>query len=129
MEKRGINVDYPITKGSSFFKQTFDTLSAVRSKIYVLFKTMPSERPFNPDFGLGLYRFVFEQITEDRLESIRSEIERKIAKYIPEVNIDELTINEDFNTNADNNILKIKLMFSLKNNPNLSDTINMEITQ
>lgn len=122
---QAIGCDYPITKGNTgFFKQTFDTLSAIKSKIYVLFKTMPGERPFNPDFGLGLYRFVFEPITEDRLDYIQSEIERKVAKYIPEILIDNFEINEDFNTNADNNILKIKLSFSLKNNPNLNDEIN-----
>jgi len=126
---QAINVAYPITKGNTgFFKQTFDTLSAVRSKIYVLFKTMPGERPFNPDFGLGLYRYVFEPITEDRLDFIQSEIERKVAKYIPEVNIDNLELNEDFNTNVDHNILKVRIGFSLKNDPNLNDIIEMEFS-
>lgn len=124
---RAINVDYPIIKGNSgFFKQTFDTLSAVKSKIYVLFKTMPSERPFNPEFGLGLYRYVFEPITQDQIQLLSNEIERKIAQYIPEIVINNLEINVDFANNVDQNILKIKLEFALKNNPVLQDTINME---
>jgi phage baseplate assembly protein W len=126
---KAINVDYPIIKGNTgFFKQTFDTLSAVKSKIYVLLKTMPGERPFNPDFGLGLYKYVFEPITTDTIQIISSEIQRKVAMYIPEVNINNLEINTDFNTNADQNILKIKLEFALKNNPALQDTINLEVS-
>jgi len=126
---QAINVDYPIIKGNTgFFQQTFDTLSAAKSKIYVLLKTMPGERPFNPDFGLGLYRYVFEQITQDQIQLLSNEIERKVARYIPEVNINNLEINTDFNTNADQNILKIKLEFALKNNPVLQDTINLEVS-
>jgi len=126
---KAINIDYPIIKGNTgFFKQTFDTLSAVKSKIYVLFKTMPGERPFNPNFGLGLYRYVFEQITRDQIQLLSNEIEKKVARYIPEVTINNLEINTDFNTNADQNILKIKLEFSLKNNPVLQDVINMEVS-
>jgi len=118
MSIKGINVDYPIGKGNTgFFKQTFDSFSAVKSKINVLLRTMEGERPFNPSFGIGLYKYLFEPLTEELNTLLEDKIRSKIEFYIPEVIIEELEINKDFNKNVDNNELIIKISFALKTNP------------
>ena len=115
---KGINIDYPIGKGNTgFFKQTFDTFSAVKSKINVLLRTMSGERPFNPDFGLGMHRYLFEPLTTELNILLENKIRDKINQYIPEVIIDTLEINTDFNNNVDHNELIIKISFALKTNP------------
>ena len=44
---KALGISYPIVKGNTgFFEQTFDTLSNVRSKLYILLKTDPAERVF-----------------------------------------------------------------------------------
>jgi len=122
---KGINIDYPITNGNTgFFKQTFDTLSAVRSKIYILLKTDPKERVFNPTFGLGMRRYLFEPITQDTTDDITQQIQDKIAKYVPEVYISSLDVNADFNNNADRNEIIIHLTVALKKDPTQITTIN-----
>src|SRR3990167_9368193 len=115
MSKVSLGIDYPIRKGGSYFVSTYNTLDNIKAKINILLRTMPKERPFDPEFGIGLYRFVFEQITQE-----------KISQYIPEVNINNLEINKDFNINTDNNRLKININFSMKNNPSISDQIVIE---
>lgn len=121
---KGINVDYPITKGNTgFFKQTFDTLSAVRSKIYILLKTDPGERIFNPTFGLGMRRYLFEPITQYTVDDIKQQIHDKIAQYVPEVYISQLEVNVDFNGNADRNEIIINLTVNLKKDPSQLTTI------
>jgi len=110
---QGINVSYPIVKGNTgFFKQTFNTLDAVKSKIHVLLNTDPGERVFNPNFGLGMRRYLFEPI--DDIDELKTVIEDKINKYIPEVYIANLEINKDFNNNVDQNRLVINISFFLK---------------
>ena len=126
MSKVSLGIDYPIRKGGSYFASTYNTLDNVKAKINVLLRTMPKERPFNPEFGIGLYRFVFEQITQEKIDLLQSEIEQKIAKYIPEVNINNLEINKDFNDDTDNNRIKININYSMKNNPDISDQIVIE---
>lgn len=126
MANRGINVDYPIVKGNTgFFKQTFDTLSAVKSKIFILLKTDPGERVFNPTFGLGMRRYLFEPITEYTIDDIKQKIQDKIAQYIPEVYISLLEVNADFDYNADRNKIIIKLTVNLKKDPTQLTTVNM----
>lgn len=122
---KALGISYPIVKGNTgFFEQTFDTLSNVRSKLYILLKTDPAERVFNPTFGLGLRRYLFDQITDFTIEDIRQNIEEKIARYIPEVFISNLEINSDFNDNADRNRILIKLSVNLKKDPTQITTVN-----
>jgi len=118
MSIKAINIDYPIGKGNTgFFKQTFDTLSAVKSKINILLRTMEGERPFNPNFGLGMHKYLFEPLTLELNSLIEGKIRDKIEQYIPEVEIVDLEINSDFNNNIDHNELIIKISFALKTNP------------
>ena len=125
---KGINVDYPITKGNTgFFKQTFDTLSAVRTKIYILLKTDPKERIFNPTFGLGMRKYLFEPITEYTIDDIKQNIQDKIALYIPEVYTVSLDVNADFNTLADQNKIEIHLSVALKKDATQITTVNTVI--
>jgi len=118
MSIKAINIDFPIGKGNTgFFKQTFDTLSAVKSKINVLLRTIEGERPFNPNFGLGMHKYLFEPLTLELNSLIEGKIRDKIEQYIPEVEIVDLEINSDFNNNIDHNELIIKISFALKTNP------------
>jgi len=125
---KGINVDYPIVKGNTgFFKQTFDTLSAARSKIYILLKTDPRERVFNPTFGLGMRQYLFEPITQYTVDDITQKIQDSIAMYIPEVYISNLEVNADFNNNVDRNEIIIKLTVNLKKDPTQTTTVSTTI--
>lgn len=120
----GINVDYPIIRGKTgFFNQTFDTLSARKSNIYVLLKTAPGERIMNPNFGIGLSRYLFENITEELILHIQNEIISQVSKYIPDINIDDINIITDYDSQLIQNKIKVEIVFSLKNNPDLQDTV------
>lgn len=123
---KSINVAWPIQKGNSgFFNQTFDTLSAVKSKIYILFNTMEKERPFNPNFGIGLHQYVFQQLTDDLYNELDNKITDKLNKYVPEIEIVSIDINNDSNEYTNQNKLSIKLSFKLKTNPTKTETINI----
>ncbi len=118
----GINIDYPITKGSDgFFKKTYSNVDAIRSKVNILFRTMPGERPFSPEFGLGLHKYLFSPSTMELEEFIRLEIERKIKKYVPEIVLNNLEIERYENE------LNIKVSYYLKANSTLQETIEITV--
>lgn len=120
----GLNVDYPIIKGNgSFFKQTFNTLDARKSNIHILFRTIPGERVMNPEFGIGIHRYLFENSTPELELQLQQEIITQINKYIPDINIDNLLVDFHYNDLQNMNNLSITLDFSIKNNPDLNSTI------
>lgn len=122
----GINIDYPIIRGNTgFFKQTFDTLSAKKSNIMILLKTIPGERIMNPEFGVGLSKYLFENITEELILHIETVIRNQINRYIPDINIDSLIIKTDYDEYLLKNKIEINIKFSLKNNLENSGEINI----
>ncbi len=120
----GLNVDYPITKASGpIFKQTFTTLDARKSNLHILFRTIPGERVMNPDYGIGIHRYLFENMTPELQDELETEIVNQINRYIPDINIDNLIVNLGYDGNLGKNNLSIVLDFSIRNNPELKASI------
>ena len=73
-------------------KETF------RQNLKMLILTMPGERPMVPEFGVGLYRFLFEGVNSVTFGTIAETINKQVSFYIPAIsleNIDFLTSDED----------------------------------
>lgn len=126
--KQKVGINYPITKGDTgFFNQTYDSLSTIKSDLNVLLKTMFGERPFNPEMGLYLQKYVFEQMTDDLKDEITSEIEDKINRFLPLLEIQNINIDFNGDLNGEDinrNIIKIDVDFLYNNElNNISVTI------
>jgi|TARA_R100000353_G_scaffold134435_1_gene95384 phage baseplate assembly protein W len=67
---------------------------AIKQNLKMLLLTSPGERIMVPNFGVGLYGFLFENITSSTFSSLASKITEQVNFYIPAVNIEEI----DFNT-------------------------------
>lgn len=120
----GLNIDYPITKANGpIFKQTFTTLDARKSNLHILFRTIPGERVMNPDFGIGIHRYLFENMTPELQYELETEIVNQINKYIPDIVIDSININLGYDDSLSKNNLSIILDFSIKNNSELKASI------
>lgn len=60
--------------------------------------TMPGERIMVPDFGVGLYGYLFENINGSRMDELMVRITEQTQKYMPMVNlvsVDFITSDED----------------------------------
>ena len=66
--------------------------SAIKNSLRNLFNTRPGQRFLFPLFGLDLYQFVFEPITNDNARSIGELIVSSIKKYEPRVTLRECNI-------------------------------------
>jgi hypothetical protein len=64
----------------------------VKQNFKNLIFTSPGERIMLPDFGVGIYSFLFEQNTEATYGLIRSRINTQTAQWIPQINIQDIDI-------------------------------------
>ena len=120
--RQGLDMDYPITKGNmGYFQQTFDTFDSERNKLINLMSTLEGERVMQPKFGLGIEKYLFEQITSDLQSRLQSEIRSKVGFWLPNIQINDMTV--DIVSGVDRNIVTIKIDFSLKANPSEFDVV------
>mgnify|MGYP003624428820 CR=1 FL=1 len=124
MAVKTINITFPFETSpiGNFLKLNRTSKEAIKSDITHLLLTKKGERLYNNDFGSGLYTFLFEQIDEKTVTDIKLELTESIAKYIPNVTIDDLIVESD----PDNNHIKINLEYSITNTSfDESDTIEI----
>lgn len=114
----GINIPFSTPQ---VFSSSYTTQQAIKNNLINFFLTEPGERPLNPNFGGGLYAFIFQQIKEDNLIGLEGNIESKIKNFFPYINIESLEILQN-----DNNSLIVKLFYSISNT-NIQDNLNLTI--
>lgn len=83
--------------------QTIKQVAAQNIKM-VLY-TEPGERVFDPQFGVGIKRFLFQPDVQQTRTEIRNRISQQIAKYLPYVNILEISFGSK-TVNSSNNSLE-----------------------
>tara|TARA_B100001094_G_C17939883_1_gene674975 strand:- start:32 stop:559 length:528 start_codon:yes stop_codon:yes gene_type:complete len=89
-----------------------------------LLLTSEGEWPMNPEIGVGLRDLLFENHSSDLVTGLESRIRNQVQLFLPSVEImkvDLTTSPED----KDNNILKIKLIYSILGGTVLSSTVNI----
>lgn len=88
---------------------------AVKRSIKNILLTNYYERPFRPNFGANITKYLFEPLTPITLELIKSDIINAISNYEPRANIIDVTVSAD---NSDNNSISVTVIFSVINNSN-----------
>jgi phage baseplate assembly protein W len=109
-ESTAVGVNLPLS-GVSVFDSNYQTKDAIKNNLINFLLTNPGERPLNPLFGGGLRAFIFEQITNNDLEFLQTDISDKISLYFPTVKVEELTVTG----NPDLNTVNIALSYSIIN--------------
>ena len=113
----GVNLPF---NGPSVFTPNFLTQEAIKNNLINFFLTNPGERPLNPTFGGGLRAFIFEQITTDNLDFLREDINNKISLFFPNINVDDLIVIGQM----DSNQITVTLKYSVINT-NITDTLEI----
>jgi len=117
---KAVGVSLPF-KANAVFKPTFTTKDAIRNNLINFLLTGPQERVFNPTFGAGLRKFVFEQITTLGVAEIETYIGSIIEKYFPNIQ-GTVTIQ----TSPDYNTIFIQINYSIVNT-GLTDTLEINL--
>lgn len=116
----GIGVALPFN-APGVFKTTYTTKEQIRSNIINFLLTNRKERVMNPDFGGDLRSLLFSQI--DDLDTIKQILLDKIGLYFGNILISKIDIEPD----TDNHVLQIHMTYSLKNNPQEIDNIQVNL--
>ena len=101
------------------FTQTYTTQEQIRSNIINYILTDKGERVFNPTFGSNIRKSVFENITQDLLQTLEVTLNDDLSNYFRSVNFIEIKITPDY----DENIISISIQYSIYNG--VLDEINI----
>jgi len=114
-----IGLTLPLQKGNNgYFAQSYDSITQVKSNLLNFFKTRPSERRFNPQFGTRLYNYLFEQNIDGFDTILQNVIREDIQTWFPNVFVNNIFLDispsqkvED----ANNYIVRISIQFTFNN--------------
>ena len=88
-----------------------------------LLLTSQGEWPMNPEIGVGLRELLFESHNSPEITGLEAKIRNQVSKFLPSVQIIEVIFNTT-DAEKDNNMLKIKLVYSILGGTVMSSTIN-----
>ena len=125
-----IGLDLPFRKSNGaegWFKSTTTTFNSVRNNIKSLLLTQKGERIMQPSLGLNLRKYLFQPLTAELNSEIENEIYATFGFRLPFVKIERLDIGVGEETDIGRNTINISLQFSIMNNNNFYDTIQVSL--
>ena len=121
IDRKAVGVNIPFN-APGVFKSNYTTREAVKNNLLNFFSTDQGERVFNPFFGSGLKRLIFENMDSLTSDYIKKILSDEISQYFPFVGIAQL----DVNLNEDSNTVNITIKYQVTNF-GIQDEINIII--
>ena len=121
--RKAVGVALPF-EGRAVFNSTYTTKDATKANLINFFLTAQYERVFNVNFGAGLRNLLFEQITEDSLQTIKDTIQRGLEVYFPQV----ITNSMQLTASPDSNTVSFELKYSVRET-NITDELVINFEQ
>mgnify|MGYP003137130723 FL=1 len=101
--------------------------TTIRQNLKNLILTSPGERVMLPDFGVGLKKFLFNNINSNLFEAITERIQSQVDAYMPFLDIEEISFaTNDENRNLRFNEVQVDITYNV---PGISLTDRLQITQ
>ena len=120
---RAVGVALPFNN-AAVFTSNYTTKSQLNSNIINFFLTNKGERVFYPNYGGNLRATLFEQITSNNLDALKSQIENDLTVNFPEVRVAEIEVlgSEDLNT------IQINIIYTVAISGE-TDTVSLNFNQ
>jgi phage baseplate assembly protein W len=92
-----INIGFPFSESNRgfFLKLNNDDKGAIKSDLMHLILTRKGERLYMPEFGTNLLKYIFEPNDNVTQEDIKREINLTVKKYLPNLQINGVIVNEN----------------------------------
>jgi phage baseplate assembly protein W len=120
----GINTT---SNSNGVFSVNYTTLTQAKDNLKSLILTHKGERLMNPEFGCDIWKLLFEPIVEGDIDSkIERTIIDAVSIWLPYLNIDQIIFDYDDN-DIDNHTIGLDIKFSLASNPNLGDSVQINV--
>jgi len=126
---QGLSVKLPLTysKQDGPYALNKDLGEVVKQNLKNLILTSPGERVMMPGFGVGVRRFLFEQMSSDVFNRLTSEIYQQVNTHMSFVNIEDVRIST-FENNPDLGLNEVRLSIEY-NLGSLGGTNTLQISQ
>ena len=98
---------------------------SLKQDFVFLLQTIPGEWPMNPDLGVGLSRYLFEDKKSLDLSDIEDNIRKQLRKYLPNITLIRATFEASLE-NQDDHISILKIVYSVPD-LGLSDELNFDL--
>ena len=88
---------YPLKYDDNFgpWSPILSKEESLRQDFKFLMLTEPGEWPMNPDLGVGLRRYLFNNYNAESLRGVESRIRDQLQKYLSRINLISATFNSD----------------------------------
>jgi hypothetical protein len=107
----GLSIALPLSldplDGPYKTNKTLEEVADQNLKMIIL--TAPGERVMNPEFGVGVRNYLFEQETPFLVDEIRNNIKNQVERYASFIKIQQLNINMD----SDNGVLFVQIKYAV----------------
>lgn len=115
------------SNSNGIFAVNYTSLSQSKDNLINLILTKKGERLMQPEFGCDIWKVLFDQLPGETIEnSIEKVIVSAVNLWLPYLNIDSILFEYDDN-DIDNNRIGLDIKFSLKSNPNLTESISINV--
>ena len=122
----GLGINKSSNQGG-MFAVNYTTLTQAKDNITNLLMTKKGERVSQPEFGCDIWKVLFEQIVDGEIDDkIETSIIDSVSKWLPYITVDEIIVDYD-DIDKDNNRIDVEINFSLTSNPNLRETVKVNI--
>jgi phage baseplate assembly protein W len=103
-----IGFRFPLN-GEAVFIPTYQTKDQIKANLINYILTNHYERVFQPTFGSNLKRLIFEAINQGTLDELQSVIESDIKQYFPFIQIIEIKLTPNYDSNSINFLLSYSI--------------------
>ena len=112
---QGFSVSIPMQRDArDGFKMNKTYKQVVNQNLKMLVLTAPGERMMDPDFGIGLRNFLFEQNAEVTYQRIEDKIYEQVTRYMPFIEIENINfVSPEQDEALDKNFVGITLRYKI----------------
>ena len=126
-----IGIDLPFRKSNGvegYFASTSTTIEAVKNNIRNLVNTHQGERFMQPQLGMNLRKYLFEQFSDETTFSIQNDIVDTFRNWLPFVDIQDLRVNmSNSDDGVGKNTMNVTIVFNITQDPNTLESVSIEI--
>ena len=129
----GVNIPLVVDPTDSAYKLLDNVEDVVRQNLKMLVLTSPGERIQVPSFGVGIRRYLFENMTSSTRAQIDQKIREQVRAFMSYLIIDNIDISVPLNDlgspdDSLSNVLFVKISYNVKSFQSFSDFLTLELT-
>ena len=119
--RKAVGLDLPFS-GQAVFNSTYQTKDALKINLINYFLTNKGERMLNPTFGSSIRELLFENISQNALEEIKTIVKNDLKTFFPRVIPTKLELFSD----PDTHIVSLLMRYAIKD-ANIQDEVLINI--